>query len=69
MELLVGLLHQFAEAYGPLVLILEDLHFFDSFSWKLLGNALGDLLSRVLFVCTFRWGGGARVCVCVEGGG
>jgi predicted ATPase len=55
-ELVVAIIRQFTEAYGPLILVLEDLHHFDSASWRLLSNAIGDggLRDSVLFIMTYR---------------
>ncbi|GAB4822063.1 hypothetical protein N2152v2_009109 [Parachlorella kessleri] len=53
-ELLIAIIAQFAAAYGPLILILEDLHFFDSSSWKLVGAARDELQKDVLIVATCR---------------
>ena len=55
-ELAVAIIRQFTEAYGPLILVLEDLHHFDSASWRLLSNAIGDggLRDSVLFIMTYR---------------
>lgn len=55
-ELVVAIIRQFTEAYGPLILVLEDLHHFDSASWRLLSNAIrdGGLRDSVLFIMTYR---------------
>ena len=55
-ELVVAIIRQFTVAYGPLILVLEDLHHFDSASWRLLSNAIGDggLRDSVLFIMTYR---------------
>ncbi|KAL4458480.1 hypothetical protein ABPG75_013345 [Micractinium tetrahymenae] len=55
-ELVVAIIQQFTEAYGPLILVLEDLHHFDTASWRLLTSAVADqgLKQSVLFVVTYR---------------
>ena len=37
-ELLTALVHGFTLLYGPLVVVLDDLHLFDTASWQLLAN-------------------------------
>ena len=53
-ELLIAIIAHIAPAYGPLRLILEDLHFLDSSSWKLVGAARDELQKDVLIVATCR---------------
>lgn len=43
-----------SDAYGPLVLILEDLHYWDTASWRLLCFLADELHDRVLLVATYR---------------
>jgi class 3 adenylate cyclase len=54
--LLLVVLQQFAILRGPLVMLLEDLHYFDSASWKLLAAVGEQLVSQglVLVVGTYR---------------
>ncbi len=53
----MAVIRQFAAAYGPLILILEDLHFFDLASWRLFNAALDEAQQEVLFLATSRWDG------------
>eukprot|EP00887_Chlorella_sp_A99_P006306 scaffold3.g6306.t1 len=53
-ELAVAVLRCFADAYGPLVLALEDLHYWDTASWRLLCTAADELADRLLLVATYR---------------
>jgi hypothetical protein len=55
-DLVLALLRCFTAAYGPAVLVLEDLHHFDTASWRLLSAAVADeaLHARLLLVLTYR---------------
>ncbi len=53
-SLLVELLRGFTSLYGPLILVLEDVHHFDTASWRLMGAAMDALSPVVLFIATFR---------------
>ncbi len=41
-------------AYGPLAIMLEDLHHFDSISWQFLTTVVENLSEQVLVVTTMR---------------
>ena len=56
-------LQQSVQPDGPLPPLAEDLHHFDTASWRLLTHAVTDpaLRETVLFVLTYRWGRRAQV--------
>ena len=41
-------------AYGPLAIMLEDLHHFDSISWQFLTTVVEKMSDQVLVVTTMR---------------
>jgi len=47
-------LKEFVAAYGPLAIMLEDLHHFDSISWHFLTTVVENLSEQVLVVTTMR---------------
>ena len=47
-------LKEFVAAYGPLAIMLEDLHHFDSISWQFLTTVVENLSEQVLVVTTMR---------------
>ncbi len=48
------MLKEFVAAYGPLAIMLEDLHHFDSISWQFLTTVVENLSEQVLVVTTMR---------------
>ena len=48
------ILKEFVGAYGPLAIMLEDLHHFDSISWSFLTTVAEKLSDQVLVVTTMR---------------
>ncbi|KAL0052814.1 hypothetical protein WJX82_008196 [Trebouxia sp. C0006] len=53
-EVLLQVLKEFVAAYGPLAIMLEDLHHFDSISWHFLTTVVENLSEQVLVVTTMR---------------
>lgn len=47
-------LREFVGAYGPLAIMLEDLHHFDTTSWSFLTTVVEHLSQEVLIVTTMR---------------
>ena len=52
-ELLTAILHGFTLLYGPLVIVLDDIHHFDTASWQLLVNVTQHA-TAVLVVAALR---------------
>ena len=50
----VQILKEFVGAYGPLAIMLEDLHHFDSISWGFLTTVAEKMSDQVLVVTTMR---------------
>lgn len=50
----VQVLREFVGAYGPLAIMLEDLHHFDTTSWAFLTTVVENLSQQVLIVTTMR---------------
>ena len=48
------ILKEFVGAYGPLAIMLEDLHHFDSISWSFLTTVAEKMSDQVLVVTTIR---------------
>ena len=48
------MLKEFVAAYGPLAIMLEDLHHFDSISWQFLTTVVENVSDQVLVVTTMR---------------
>lgn len=48
------ILKEFVAAYGPLVILLEDLHHFDTLSWGFLVSVAQLLDDRLVVVATMR---------------
>ncbi|KAL3159729.1 hypothetical protein ABBQ38_010135 [Trebouxia sp. C0009 RCD-2024] len=53
-EVLLQVLKEFVGAYGPLAIMLEDLHHFDSISWSFLTTVAEKMSDQVLMVTTMR---------------
>ncbi len=53
-ELLLAILKEAADMYGPLLLLLEDLQFFDILSWQLSVVVANKLEDRCLLIATVR---------------
>lgn len=47
-------LKEFVAAYGPLAIMLEDLHHFDSISWHFLTTVVENMSHQVMVVATMR---------------
>ena len=52
--LLVALLREFAACHAPMLIVMDDMHFFDSPSWRLVLAVLAALPKEVLLLGTLR---------------
>lgn len=59
LDVLVEVCHSFIQLYGPIVIIVEDLHHFDTMSWRFLNRLLEELKSSCFLVGTLRGNDGS----------
>lgn len=59
LDVLVEVCHSFVQIYGPILIVLEDLHNFDIMSWRFLNRLREELKSSFFLVGTLRGNDGS----------